>query len=189
MGMMGNGTEPDSIEWRDVVGFPNYEVNNRGDVRSKPRLKVRKSRLGKEYTSLIAEKILSRSYIKGYPVVSVYKNGQMFQRRNHTLVLEAFVGPCPEGMEARHLNGNRDDARLENLSWGTQLENTADRKLHGRNLTGTKNPSAKMDEARVRELRNMAYIFKQTELAGMFGIDQTTVSLIINGKIWRHVIN
>src|SRR5215471_1608313 len=41
----------------------------------------------------------------------------------HRLILEAFVGPCPKGMEARHLNGDRQDNRLVNLAWGTRLEN------------------------------------------------------------------
>lgn len=36
-----------------------------------------------------------------------------------TLVLETFVGPCPEGMKAIHINGDAEDNRLENLKWGT----------------------------------------------------------------------
>ena len=49
----------------------------------------------------------------------------------HRLVLEAFVGPRPEGMVARHLNGDPGDNRLENLAWGTQSENNYDKVRHG----------------------------------------------------------
>ena len=49
----------------------------------------------------------------------------------HILVLEAWVGPCPDGMECRHLNGIPDDNRLTNIEWNTRRVNTQDRKRHG----------------------------------------------------------
>lgn len=50
----------------------------------------------------------------------------------HRAMLEAFVGPCPEGMECCHNNGNGLDNRLENLRWDTREENIADMKFHAR---------------------------------------------------------
>lgn len=44
----------------------------------------------------------------------------------HRLVLEAFVGPCPPGMEACHWNGIPGDNRLHNLRWDTPSANNAD---------------------------------------------------------------
>lgn len=44
----------------------------------------------------------------------------------HRLVLETYVGPCPKGMECRHLDGNRTNNHLHNLCWGTHLENMED---------------------------------------------------------------
>jgi hypothetical protein len=58
--------------------------------------------------------------------------GRDDQRFVHRLVLQAFVGPCPEGMECRHLDGNSANNRLENLAWGTCSENSADMVKHGR---------------------------------------------------------
>ncbi|QZE10566.1 hypothetical protein SEA_SCOOBYDOOBYDOO_251 [Mycobacterium phage ScoobyDoobyDoo] len=49
----------------------------------------------------------------------------------HRLVLEAFVGPCPPGMETRHLDDDPSNNRLSNLCWGTRLENTMDRVQNG----------------------------------------------------------
>jgi hypothetical protein len=49
----------------------------------------------------------------------------------HQLVLAAFVGPCPDGMEVRHLNGSRSDNRLSNLSYGTVRQNRLDQQIHG----------------------------------------------------------
>lgn len=50
----------------------------------------------------------------------------------HRLVALAFIGPCPEGMEVLHINGEPDDNRLENLRYGTRAENVADTIRHGR---------------------------------------------------------
>jgi len=50
----------------------------------------------------------------------------------HTLVLEAFVGPCPPGEEALHADDNPANNRWpENLSWGTRSKNLADRIANG----------------------------------------------------------
>ena len=41
----------------------------------------------------------------------------------HHAVLLAWVGPCPDGYQADHINGNAGDNRLENLEWVTPAEN------------------------------------------------------------------
>ena len=41
----------------------------------------------------------------------------------HRLVLETFVGPCPDGMECDHRNRDGLDNRVDNLSWVTHSEN------------------------------------------------------------------
>ena len=52
---------------------------------------------------------------------------KMHHRHHHILihraVLLAWVGPCPEGYEADHLNGITTDNRIENLEWVTPAEN------------------------------------------------------------------
>ena len=49
----------------------------------------------------------------------------------HNLVLLAFVGPRPDGLVTRHLNGNPSDNRLSNLAYGTYSENQQDSIQHG----------------------------------------------------------
>ena len=48
----------------------------------------------------------------GYICVHISDGVGIRDKLVHRLVLEAFVGPCPEGMETRHLNGKRSDNRL-----------------------------------------------------------------------------
>jgi hypothetical protein len=54
----------------------------------------------------------------------------------HKVVLEAFAGPKPEGYQASHLNDDRSDNHLANLSWETPLQNTRRKALHGTQPTG-----------------------------------------------------
>lgn len=66
----------------------------------------------------------------GYLVTSVGGRGLPI-KRVHILVLETFVGFRSEGQETRHLNGNREDNRLENLAWGSRKDQLQDQKTHG----------------------------------------------------------
>lgn len=108
-------------EWRSVVGYEGrYEVSNDGAVRSVWGSVPRPVRP------------FAR---KGYSLASLNLKGdrttRRVQRRVHCLMLEAFVGPCPDGMQTRHLNGNGLDNRLVNLRWGTPSENSHDKVRHG----------------------------------------------------------
>lgn len=49
----------------------------------------------------------------------------------HVVMLESFVGSCPEGMESRHLDDDPSNNRLSNLCWGTRGQNMRDRVFNG----------------------------------------------------------
>lgn len=105
-----------------------YEVSDEGEVRSLAR-RVPCS----GGTKLLKERILKPSLTDdGYHVVTLYKNGSHETLRVHRIVLLAFVGPCPQGMETCHGDGSRTVNRLANLKWGTPEDNWIDRKRHGR---------------------------------------------------------
>ena len=59
------------------------------------------------------------------------KDGVHKHFRVATLVLLAFAGPRPPGMEACHANGDASDDRLENLRWDTSSANKFDTVRHG----------------------------------------------------------
>ena len=62
----------------------------------------------------------------GYQYVALSKKGIGINHYIHRLVLETFVGPCPDSMECRHLDSDRTNNRLGNLKWGTKSENHQD---------------------------------------------------------------
>lgn len=82
--------------------------------------------------SYLSNKFLSlQRHRDGHLHVALYGLGQVKQFWVHRLVLASFVGPCPEGQEVRHLNGHASDNRLENLEYGTRMQNIHDAISHG----------------------------------------------------------
>ena len=164
-----------SETWLSVRGFEGlYEVSDRGRVRSIAGGR----RLGT---------IRNTSPSRGYPRVTLYRNGQ-HTRTVHRLVAEAFLGPCPEGMEAAHLNGIRTDNRAENIIWTTRTENHGHKALHGTAQRGERNPHAKLTEAAVRAIRARRALGETLgNIAESYGISARAVSDIANRRRWAHV--
>lgn len=167
------------VEWESL-----YEVSSEGNVWTLER--VRPCRVG---TRVIPRRIMKPTIDRrGYAVVVLKSQGRRVNRFVHHLVLEAFRGPCPEGMQCRHLNGDPTDNRLENLAWGTSTENAADRIDHDTQARGEAHGIARLTEAKVREIRQMcAEGASQSQIADAFGIGRSTVQAILSGRTWRHV--
>ena len=105
------------------------------------------------------------------------------------LILEAFVGPCPEGMECRHLDDNGLNNQLSNLAWGTKKENAADRKRNGHEvrLSGERNGWARFSCENILELRDLYWNHgvPVSILARGFHTAWSTVSDAVNLRTWR----
>lgn len=112
--------------WKSVLGFEGlYEVSNIGRVRSLDR----KIGDGGRGSRLKRGMILSlHQGQNGYLYASL---GTSIKKLVHRIVLEAFVGPCPTGMECCHNDNNRTNNRLENLRWDTRYGNCQDIKAAG----------------------------------------------------------
>ena len=145
-------------EWRKILCYGvHYWVSNHGNVKNRRRL--------------------MRPHRKdGYWVIKLSHKGVSKKFKIHRLVLEAFVGPRPTGMECRHLDGDKNNNRLYNLRWGTSEENLADQVRHG---------TAKgrySDEDVVKMLRYRHAGHGRRETAKHFGIPWLTLRDIERGK-------
>lgn len=106
-------------DWRWVPGYEGkYEVSDQGNVR--------------RYSKTTPPRNLKPSVqVGGYCRVTLSSENVKHSRLVHELVLTAFVGTCPPGLEARHDNGKPADNRLSNLEWATRSVNTLDQVRHG----------------------------------------------------------
>jgi len=95
--------------WKTIPGFPRYMVSDRGNIR------VMKDNM--------AFPVRSRFDSDGYQIVTLWSKRRYHTLKVHRLVLEAFVGPCPDGYVCDHINTVRNDNRLENLRWVSERDN------------------------------------------------------------------
>lgn len=122
-----------AVKWLPVVGFEElYEVSEFGTVRSLPRV----TRIGHGKTRILSGREIKPYRLKrsGHVAINlVPKEGAKYIRRTyaHHLVLEAFVGPRPEGMYGCHNDGDPSNNHVSNLRWDSPSENMHDRVRHG----------------------------------------------------------
>ncbi len=161
--------------WKAIPGYDGlYEASSLGRIRSVPRTNVNSIGI----VRLLAPRILApRQCSGGHVGVSIYKHNQKRYVQVHTLVLEAFVGPRPAGMECRHLNGHPADNRPCNLEWGTRKANEADKKRHKTHKRGAEHHKAKLtQEQREIIIATPATYGSASDLAHRFGVSTTTIS-------------
>jgi len=157
-------------EWRNVVGFEGiYEVSNCGQVRSILTGKIKKPTINKNDPR---------------PYLGLWKNNKSIIVRPHKLVMEAFVGKRPKGMECCHNDGNPQNNDLSNLRWDTSKNNHADKVKHGTTNRGERCGTAKLTQKQVDEIRQDNRL--QKLIAADYGVLQNTISRIKTGKRWAH---
>lgn len=174
----------DLIEtWLPVSGYEGqYEVSDFGRV----RVLVYRGRWG-AFDRPMARLMQPTVTRYGYAVVDLKRNPQdRRQSRVHRLVLEAFVGPCPDGHEASHVNGDRIDNRRTNLRWESHTVNVGRRVDHGTLAAGERHGCAKLTAAQVREIRASAASGLTRRAIGQhYGVSRSAVDHIVNGTSWR----
>ena len=143
------------------------------------------------YSSFLRKgKLLSPGSIPtGHLVVNLCKKGVQKTKYVHHLVLEAFVGLCPSGCEARHFpDRNPENNAVTNLSWGTKKEQFQDRKTHGTVQYGTKSPNAKLTEKKVLKIRKLYEEgISGAELSRRYCVSEGTIRQVIRRTQWKHV--
>lgn len=172
-------------QYRPIANFPGYRVGSDGTVWSCWR---------RGSYPVITEQwreLKLKICKQGYVMAGLKRADGYHWLLVHRLVLQAFVGDCPDGYECRHFpDGNRKNNNLRNLSWGSKLENAADKHSHGTTARGERTPSSKLTEGQVIAIRekHASRQFSQTELAHQYGVTQANVSEIVRRRTWTHLV-
>jgi hypothetical protein len=154
--------------WKDIPGYEGkYRVSDLGRLKSSVTGRVLKLA------------IMPNGYL------GILLGGK--RKLIHTLVLEAFVGPCPIGMEACHFpDRNPSNNHLTNLRWDTPKNNQKDRLAHGTHQHGVRNPNAKLNELEVCQIRRMVSLgYGPVQVAREFNVSRSTIHRITTGRSWR----
>lgn len=136
------------VEFRHIPDFPGYAGSDDGRIWSAKR--------HRPWRQLKARIVGTRTR---YGSVALYAKGHASNFLIQRLVLSLFVGPCPDGMEACHADGNSMNNVLSNVRWDTPQHNRDDMHRHGTDSEGSRNSQAKIDET-------IAYSIRTRRLAG-----------------------
>jgi len=173
-----------SEHWLPIPDFPGYEVSDHGRVRSYWTLGA-----GDHYNWHIAEKprrVLHPHVNHGYAQVILSNDGRRRTCKVHQLVLQAFVGPCPDGMISRHLDGNRKNNHLRNLKWGTYSENMQDSLKHGTHISGWLS-LRKLKPQQVRQIRReyARGSISTRALGEKWNVPKSTIHRLCSGQVYQ----
>lgn len=161
--------------WRDVPNYVGmYQVSDEGRVRSLHRVLESVTRTGRRPVKQMMKLHIDR---KGRMKVMLCAAGKPKLHQVHRLVLDAFIGGCPVGMECRHEDENFTNNRLDNLRWGARNPR---RQLR---ITGSERPAlTTQDVLAIRQSLD-----SNSVLGLKYGVDRSTIHLIRARKTWKHV--
>jgi len=175
----------DTEQWAPVPSWEGlYEVSTHGRVRRLRRTDAQ-GRTWKE--RIVKLRVLGKQI--PYRVVLLNRDARVEYRLVHRLVLAAFVGPCPAGMEGCHYpDRNPANNCLSNLRWDTRSSNQRDRAAHGTSNQGERQWTARLTSTDIRAMFEMRRAgARQRQIAERFGVDSSHVSKTLNGKRWAHL--
>lgn len=160
--------------WKDIPGYVGkYQVSDMGRVRSLPRTVTRKDGTpAKVSGGVLNRKSTDRG---GHRYVKLSSPDRTVSV--HTLVMTAFMGPCPDGMEVCHNDGDPSNNRLTNLRYDTRKNNLIDMARMGR----ASRQKLSADDALTIRAKFKAGARKY-ELAKEYGVSWAAVNSIINRR-------
>src|SRR6185437_7166057 len=173
---------PNNVALLPIPVSPNsdYMAGSDGHVYSRTKYKGFGRKDYVDWYSLVGHK-----NVKGYLSVSLCHENKKVTKHVHRLICMAFHGmPEKESMQVRHLDGDPQNNRPENLVWGTQHENWQDRKAHGHGIEGEKHHAAKLTDEERSHLKWAISVglCSQHHAARILGMSQSSIWAIANSK-------
>lgn len=192
---------PEGVELRPIPGFIGYAAGSDGYVYSFWRKGAGHGHgkgwtRGGRFVSRAPTKLSGCTTRNNRVLVGARRIGEEYKRfLAYRLIALAFHGPCPDGMECSHLNGNSMDNRPENLAWETRQKNENRKRDHGSAYRGEGHHRSRLTEIQVEEIRKQGRRFSTgnrptgfvRDLADRYGVGITTIYKILDGQTWKHV--
>lgn len=165
--------------WLSIVGYEGiYEVSDAGRVR----------RIAQGSRTWPGRLLKPTADVRGYLRANLCRDGIRNMQKIHRLVLLAFTGPPPAGMEqVNHRDGIKGNNAHGNLEWCAALDNVHHSVVMGLHPIGDRSPWAKLSLALVVAIRQRHTAGNGTErsLAIEYGVARGTIHKILRRQIWK----
>lgn len=153
--------------WKTIPRVPRYMISEYGDVRvafsDKPV---------KQYLS-----------VNGYKFFHTIQDGKRVNVYTHSTVARLFVKGRRAGYQVNHIDGNKQNNRVDNLKWVSAKANMK----HAAKMGLCRKGPHKSDAA-VQAMYAERDKYSQIQLAKRHGMSRTSVNMIINGHRRRWAI-
>lgn len=161
--------------WKDIPNYEgHYQISNFGRVKSLDRYIISKNgrRIFKKGS---IQKLQNNG--NGYIYKQFKKDGKYKNYYIHNLVMLVFVGERPNNYFVCHIDGDKNNNRLDNLKYDTPHQNNIDQFRHNGN--GIKNT---LPLNKVLEIRKMSKEKSIKEICDELKLDEWVVSRIKNNE-------
>jgi hypothetical protein len=157
--------------WKKIKGFENYEVSNYGNIR---RMYLK----GYKYRKPVIQ--------KGYCSINFVLNKTGFKKiQIHRLVAEAFIENNENKKCINHINGIKNDNRVDNLEWCTHSEN----EKHSFGVLGKISNGIIKRKIPLDEIEKIKILYNsgmtQKKIAILYNVNQSTISYLVNNKTYQ----
>jgi hypothetical protein len=175
--------------WKDIKDYEGiYQVSNQGRVRSLDRIVVNKNGINIKRKGRVYKLSPEGS---GYYQVQFYNKGKRVHKSVHRLVAFCFLINNNNLSDINHKDGNKTNNNVNNLEWMTHSDNMIHAHNNGllRNVDGENNNMSKITKIIAIDIFKKSWNtkIKQKEIADMYGISISCVSLIKRKKTWKHI--
>lgn len=165
-------------EWRDVYGFPGYEVSNQGRVRSVDRVVITANGQERRY---VGKPIAQAVDPHGYHRLCLWVRNRQIGQCVHKLVAEAFIRPLLPGEEVNHKDFNKSN----NVPGNYEIVSREENALHA--INGNR-LAKKLTEAFVRDIRfSAAWGEPLLQIASRIGVSWLAIKTVVTCRYWKRV--
>ena len=155
--------------WKQIDGFQNYEINDKGEVRNIQSGKILKPWIG----------------VGGYVYINPTNgHGKPMPKRLHRLVAKAFVPNPYNKPQVNHKDGDKTNNCADNLEWVTNQENRNHAVKLGLQIHGERCPWSKLTQSDVDYIRKHPEE-KSSALAKKYKLSLNYINAIKRYKTWK----
>jgi len=171
------------LGWEHIPNYPDYMISKTGEIRSLDKIvnfsggkRLRKGRVLKQWIT-----------VAGYKRVSLYNcDGQKFLVV-HRLVAQTFM-PNPENKSCvNHKDCNKQNNRIENLEWVTNMENSNHAKVNNRLPCGENHKSSKFTLEQIMKIRENPERLSRRKLSIIFKTSHSHIRRIQENQVWNSI--